>query len=138
MFKLSQTPILPQELVTQLHSPQAGAICSFEGWIRNHNHGKEVLYLEYDVYPALAISEMEKIIKEAKQLFKIIDCKAVHRYGKLEIGDIAVWIGVISVHRKESFLACEYLINELKARVPIWKKEHYAHEQAMWVQCNHR
>ena len=72
---------------------------------------------------------------ETKERFKILETRCVHRVGKLNVGDMAVWVGVISRHRDEAFIACRYIIDELKARVPIWKKEYYADGESGWVNC---
>ena len=108
----------------------------FEGRVRNHNEGQEVLSLEYEAYPELAQKEASRIIKEAKSKFGIDSIICFHRVGRLSLGDLAVWLSVDSPHRKEAFLACQYVIDELKARVPIWKKEHYVNGEAHWVQCH--
>ncbi|WP_372370475.1 molybdenum cofactor biosynthesis protein MoaE [Candidatus Uabimicrobium sp. HlEnr_7] len=137
MFKLSEENIQPFRLQEALHNEKAGGYVSFEGWVRNHNLGKKVTKLEYEAYPSLAIKEAKQILEEAKQKFSILDAHCVHRVGSLDIGKIAVWIGVNSIHRGPAFLACEYIIDEFKLRVPIWKKEHYVDGDSGWVKCHH-
>lgn len=135
LFELSEKKIDIQAVSDKLANNEAGAFVSFEGRVRNHNEGKSVLRLDYEAYPELAIKEAEKVMAEAKEQFPIIDAICVHRTGALEIGDIAVWVGVLSRHRGEAFDACRYIIDQIKSRVPIWKKEFYADNSSVWVNC---
>ncbi len=135
MFSLSDTSITCSP--ENLQNPAAGAYVSFEGWVRNHNEGKEVKSLEYEAYPALANKEGERILQEAKEKFDILESLCIHRIGHLQIGEVAVWVGVIAKHRDAAFLACRYIIDEVKIRVPIWKKEHYTDGDSGWVRCEH-
>ena len=135
MFTITQNPIDIEQLKEQATNDQAGALVVFEGWVRNHNEGKPVSSLEYEAYEELANNEALKIIKEAKEQFDILEVTGQHREGHLAIGDCAVWIGVSSSHRGDAFKACQFLIDEIKLRLPIWKKEHYTHEEAKWVNC---
>ncbi len=112
-----------------------GACVIFEGLVRNHNEGREVLRLEYEVYEPLAVSEGEAILGEAERRFGPLKAACVHRDGLLELGEAAVVVAVSSAHRDESFRACRYIIDEVKHRLPIWKKEHYADGEANWVNC---
>ncbi len=123
------------EVRPYLNNLSAGALVTFEGRVRNQNEGKEVRALEYEAYLPLAEKEGEKILEEALAKFDILDVLCVHRMGKLTLGEIAVWVGVLARHRREAFQACETIIGEVKHRVPIWKKEHYASGQAQWVNC---
>ena len=91
--------------------------------------------LEYEVYAPLAISEGEKVLAEAMQRFPFLEASCVHRSGLLAIGDCAVWVGVSAAHRDEAFKACRYIIDEIKTRLPIWKKEHYVDGDSGWVNC---
>jgi len=120
-----------------LADPACGAYVQFEGWVRDHNEGRQVLRLEYEVYEPLALSEGERIIEEARQRFGVHNACAVHRKGLLELGGLAVVVGVSSPHRGEAFEACRYIIDQAKARLPIWKKEYYADGSAEWVRCHH-
>ena len=112
-----------------------GAVTSFLGTVRNDSHGRRVDRLEYEAYEPLAISEGEKVITEAGERFAILYAHCVHRTGMLEIGECAVWVGVSSEHRDEAFSACRYIIDQVKVRLPIWKKEHYTNGNAGWVSC---
>ncbi len=113
----------------------AGGYCAFEGWVRNVNEGRDVERLEYEVYEPLAVSEGEKVIAEAMQRYPFLKAACVHRSGLLDLGDCAVWVGVSSPHRDEAFQACRYIIDQIKLRLPIWKKEHYVDGDSGWVNC---
>ena len=135
MIRITRSPIRPDELRDALRDPAAGAYAAFEGWIRNENEGHAVLRLEYEVYEPLAVTEGEKVLAEARARFPVLNAHCVHRAGLLEIGDCAVWVGVSSGHRDEAFHACRYIIDQVKVRLPIWKKEHYADGHSGWVNC---
>ncbi len=135
MFKISDKPIDPDAFRRKLFDPAAGAYAGFEGWIRNENEGDVVERLEYESYEPLSVSEGEKVIDEDRAKFPIINASCVHRTGMLEIGECAVWVGVSSAHRDEAFNACRYIIDQVKVRLPIWKKEHYADGNSGWVNC---
>lgn len=134
-FHLTQEPIRPDAIRNQAANPAAGALVTFEGWVRDHNEGRTVERLEYDAYPALALAEGAAILAEAVERFGVYGAECVHRTGKLEIGEIAVIVVVTSAHRDEAFAACRYIIDEVKARVPIWKKEYYSDGDSGWVNC---
>jgi len=135
MIEVTVDPIDPAALRERLFDPAAGAYCGFEGWIRNENEGHAVLRLEYEAYEPLALSEGETILAEAREKFGFSQAHCVHRTGLLEIGECAVWVGVAAPHRDEAFQACRYIIDQLKVRLPIWKKEHYADGHSGWVNC---
>jgi molybdopterin synthase catalytic subunit len=115
--------------------PGAGGYVSFEGWVRDFNEGQDVTRLEYEAFQALAVKEGERILAEALQRFPIKHALCIHRVGSLDLTDMAVWVGVSSAHRGEAFDACRYIIDEVKHRVPIWKKEHYRSGDSGWVNC---
>lgn len=131
-FSLSQTPIDSAMLRDSLLDPRAGACACFEGCVRNHHQGKAVLGLDYQAYAALAESEGNAIVLEAMREFDLIRAGCVHRIGSLQVGDLAVWVGVSSAHRGPAFEATRYIIDEVKKRVPIWKREHYAGGTSEW------
>ena len=135
MMEMTLDPIDPQARRTALFDDQAGGFASFEGWIRNHNDGHAVERLEYEAYTPLAVSEGERVIREAFDRFDILHAHCVHRAGLLEIGECAVWVGVSAAHRDAAFLACRYIIDQVKVRLPIWKKEHYVDGHSGWVNC---
>ena len=134
-MRVTADRIEPDTLRQELVDAAAGAYVGFEGWIRNHNDGEDVMRLEYEVYEPLAISEGDKVIAEARTRFPILHAECVHRFGSLEIGECAVWVGVTSAHRDEAFAACRYIIDQVKVRLPIWKKEHYVDGHSGWVNC---
>ena len=133
MFALSSQPLDPQALRAAMADHRAGGFVSFEGWVRNRNEGQEVLRLDYEAYAPLAEKEGARIIDEARRNFGVFDIRCVHRIGALELGDLAVWVGVSAQHRGAAFDACRFAIDEVKARVPIWKREHYASGESGWV-----
>ena len=117
-----------------LNNEQCGAYASFEGWVRRQNEGRRVDYLIYSTYPELALKQGAAVIAAAKQQFAIEEAVCVHRYGRLEIGDMAVWVGVTAGHRDAAFAACRFIIDTVKAEVPIWKQEFYSDgEPAGWL-----
>jgi molybdopterin synthase catalytic subunit len=113
----------------------AGGYVSFEGWVRDHNEGQEVTRLEYEAFQALAVKEGDRIVAEALARFPIAHALCIHRVGSLDLTDMAVWVGVSAAHRGEAFDACRFIIDEVKHRVPIWKKEHYRSGDSGWVNC---
>jgi len=135
VFDLTEKPIMGGELASKLTDDTCGAFVSFEGVVRNHNEGQQVLRLEYESYKALAVKEGDKVIAEALARFPVTHIVCLHRTGELAIGDVAVWVGISSPHRGEAFDACRYVIDEVKLRVPIWKKEYYTDGDSGWVNC---
>ncbi|MDB5367574.1 MAG: molybdopterin converting factor [Rhodospirillales bacterium] len=136
-FTIAATPFEHEPFEAALRDHRAGAYATFEGWVRDHNDGRKVARLDYEAFEPLAIAEAERILDEAQAKFAIHAARAVHRTGTLQLGDRAVWIGVAASHRDEAFRACRYIIDEIKARLPVWKKEHYAGGDAIWVNCQH-
>lgn len=136
-FSLTDEAVDPARLGASLQHPGSGGFCAFEGWVRDSNEGRAVGGLEYEAYAELALAEGERIIDEAIARHGVIAARCVHRTGRLAIGDLAVWIGVSSAHRDEAFRACRYVIDEIKHRLPIWKKEHYIGGDTAWVACSH-
>ncbi len=134
-FSFSRVPIEPERWREALADPSCGGYASFEGWVRDHNEGRSVRHLEYEAFEALAIKEGERVVAEAVERFGVTRAACVHRVGDLALGEMAVWVGVSSAHRAEAFAACRYIIDEVKHRVPIWKKEHYSDGDSGWVNC---
>jgi molybdopterin synthase catalytic subunit len=134
-FRMSAETLAPAELKVQLAAETAGACVCFEGWVRNHNDGEAVVALEYESHEPVAVKEGDKILAEALERFDIVAARCVHRVGLLQLGDCAVWVGVSAAHRAAAFDACRFIIDEIKRRVPIWKKEHYRDGHSGWVNC---
>ncbi|MEC5196613.1 molybdopterin synthase catalytic subunit [Xanthomonas campestris] len=132
-FALSDAPLQVEALRQAPEHPRAGAFASFEGWVRNHNDGRSVAGLRYEAYAALAQAEGQRVLDEAMTRFSILQAHCVHRVGELGIGEMAVWVGVSAAHRGAAFEACRFIIDEVKARVPIWKHEHYLEGDAGWL-----
>lgn len=131
-FCLSEGLIDTRAMRDVLLDPTAGACICFEGWVRNHHQGQAVRALDYQAYAVLAEREGTAILTEAMQRFDLIRAACVHRTGALVIGDLAVWVGVSSAHRGPAFDAARYIIDEVKQRVPIWKREHYVGGVSEW------
>jgi molybdopterin synthase catalytic subunit len=138
MFKLSPEPIEVAALEKELRDTRAGARVTFEGWVRVKNDGRAVLALDYEAYAPLAEKEGGLILAEARSKFALLAAVCIHRTGALALGDLAVWVGVTAEHRAAAFDACRYIIDETKARVPIWKREHYADGKKEWINAANR
>ena len=134
-FSFSEAPLDTAALQGRLRDDSCGGFAAFEGWVRNHNEGHAVTRLEYEAFVQLAEKEGARIVDEAVRRFGVTRAACVHRVGSLAIGDIAVWVGVSAAHRDEAFRACRFIIDEVKHRVPIWKKEHYVNGDSGWVNC---
>lgn len=132
-FEITANVIPTARLAEELKAPQDGATVVFEGIVRNHSKGRETLYLEYETYEPMALRAMREIGREAKQRFPVDRIGMIHRTGRLEIGEASVAILVASAHRAPAFEACRYAIDELKRRVPIWKKEHFK-DGSIWAE----
>jgi len=114
-------------------APADGALCLFMGVVRNENRGRRVERLEYEAYEDMALPLMEEIVAETRERYPVSEVRLVHRLGRLEIGEASVAVGVASPHRAEAFAACRFAIDTLKAKVPIWKKEHYT-DGSEWLE----
>jgi molybdopterin synthase catalytic subunit len=132
MIALTDQPLDTNALIASAQHDRAGAVDIFVGTVRNHANNKRVVRLEYEAYDKMALKKMEEIAAEAQQRWPIENLVMVHRKGVLHIGDVAVVVAVATPHRAEAFEACKWLIDTLKERVPIWKKEFYE-DGAVWV-----
>lgn len=137
MFFLTASSIDKTSLQQRITNRCIGAVVTFEGKVRNTNERKNVVALEYEAYEPLAIKEANVIIEEAKEQFPIFDVVAAHRTGRLDVGDVAVIIVVSATHRRAAFSACQYVIDEIKKRLSIWKNEYYLDGTSAWVSCQH-
>lgn len=134
MFELTDQPIVPRSE----NDPQAGAEVVFVGKVRDHNDGRAVVELEYEAMEPLATKEGNRIVEEAQRQFAVTSVHCVHRVGLLQIGDVAVQVTAMAAHRAAAFDACRYVIEEVKQRVPIWKKEAYKDGSVEWVNAAER
>lgn len=129
---LTQEPLDLLPLLASVQSPERGGVACFLGTVRNHHGGREVKRLEYSAYAPMAEAECARIVAEAEARWQVAIALR-HRIGELEIGDAAVAIVAASAHRDEAFVACRHVIEELKRRVPIWKREVFADGTVEWV-----
>lgn len=134
MFTITQDSIVTADLVAAVATHSSGALVVFEGRVRNHHHGREVIALDYSAHPVLAPSEGIGLLAETRKKFPEVEAVvATHRTGHLTVGEIAVAIAVTSPHRPAAFAACDYLAGELKHRLPVWKHEHFADNTSAWT-----
>ena len=123
MIVITHNSIDIQNVIRSAESADAGALNVFIGTVRSKTGEKKVIRLEYEAYEPMAILELKKIIEMAKEKWNLKGWAISHRVGTLNIGDVAVVVAVSTAHRKESFEACQFIIDSLKQTVPIWKKE---------------
>ena len=133
-FELTTAPIDVGAVARRVVLPECGATVTLDGYAREWTRGKRTLYLVYEAYDPMAMSEMQRLGAEAHQQFDIAHIGIVHRTGRIEIGETSVVIAVSAPHRRAAFEACEWAIKELKRTVPIWKKEIYESGEA-WVEA---
>src|SRR5439155_1665062 len=129
---LRDVPLDPIAIGEGIRSDADGALVVFQGIVRSHSRGKQVRALVYEAYGSMAVKQMEQLADEARRRWPILDLAIVHRTGTLQVGEVSVVIAVAASHRGEAFDACEWLIDELKHTVPIWKKEVYTEGEA-WI-----
>src|SRR5579862_3864064 len=129
---LVREPIDATALLSAIKQPEDGAVVTFDGIVRNHSRGRRTLYLDYSAYEEMALRQLEELAREAVQRFAIRDVRVAHRLGRLQIGETSVYIAVTSPHRAAAFEACRWIIDTLKTKVPIWKKE-YFEDGAVWA-----
>jgi adenylyltransferase/sulfurtransferase len=135
LFHFSSGALDTAALQRELRDLGCGGFAAFEGWVRDHNEGHAVTRLEYEAFVELAEKEGARIVDEALVKFGVTRAACVHRVGSLALGEVAVWVGVSAAHRDEAFRACRFIIDEVKHRLPIWKKEHYVSGDSGWVNC---
>lgn len=119
-----EEPLSLDEAVREVAHPGAGGIATFLGAVRDHSDGRVVTRLEYQAYASMAVREMETIAREIEEEIAGVRVAAQHRVGSLAVGDIAVVCAASAPHRGEAFRACRLLIDRIKERVPVWKREH--------------
>ncbi|GAC1614189.1 MAG: hypothetical protein NVS4B7_06070 [Ktedonobacteraceae bacterium] len=123
LIQLTHEPLDRNALIEAVADPGMGGIVVFEGVVRDNARGKQVRYLEYDVYAEMAEQQIRAIVAEAEQRWEVERVAVAHRFGRIEIGEASVIIVVATPHRDTAFEACRYIIDTLKTTVPIWKKE---------------
>ncbi len=133
MIEITHQPIDSASLAEQVQSPDSGAVVLFLGISRRKTDGRETTQLVYDAYEEMAVKQLEQLEKEARDRWQLIDCLIVHRLGVVPLGKASVAVAVASAHRREAFEAGQWLIDSLKADVPIWKQEHWADGTTEWV-----
>jgi molybdopterin synthase catalytic subunit len=124
LFRVLDTPLVVDEAVAAVSTAEVGGVDVFLGLVRNHNDGRAVTRLEYHAYVSMAEKEMQRIADEIGAELPGVRLSALHRIGSLVVGDVAVVCAAGAVHRGEAFQACRALIDRIKHRVPIWKREH--------------
>jgi molybdopterin synthase catalytic subunit len=121
-----------EAIVREIKAGSDGAVCVFDGIVRDNTRGRKTLYLDYEAYREMALAQMRKLADEAVAKFGVRDVAMVHRLGRLEVGESSVLIVVASAHRAAAFEACRWLIDTMKKTVPIWKRETFA-DGAVWA-----
>jgi molybdopterin synthase catalytic subunit len=129
---LQQQPIDASELIRLVRGSEDGAIVTFDGFVRDHSHGRATKYLEYEAYESMALGKMKEIVSQLHERYAIHRVAMVHRLGHLEVGETSVFIAVSAAHRGAAFDACRHAIDTLKKTVPIWKKEFFE-DGAVWA-----
>ena len=133
LIRVTSDVIAADDAVRAVETPAAGAINVFLGVVRDNNLGRDVGYLEYDAYPEMAERVMRELAEAACERFGLENCAVLHRTGRLEIGETSLVVAVASGHRAESFEAGHWLVNEIKKKVPVWKKEVWQDGEA-WIE----
>ena len=133
MLEITETPLSIDKVFTMVRHPGAGGIVLFLGTVRNATDKKRVLHLEYEAFAPMAVKQEAKIEEEIRRQWNVKSIFVIHRTGRMEIGDIAVIIGVSAEHRHDAFSACRYMIDRIKQDVPIWKKEFFE-DGGVWVE----
>lgn len=130
---LTEDPISVPEFFGEKSAPECGASVFFVGTVRSRQNGKTVKKLYYECHKSMAEKQIESIIEKIRKSYGVERIRLLHRIGWLEVGDTAIVIEVNSCHRREAFAACQAVLEEVKRKVPIWKKEVYADGTAEWV-----
>lgn len=124
LFEIRTSPIGLDECVHAVSRQEAGAVATFVGVVRNHNHGQPITLLEYQAYESMAVKEMQRVAQGIAEEIPGVQLAALHRVGALKVGEVAVICAASAAHRDAAFLACRALIDRIKAQVPVWKREH--------------
>ena len=131
-IEITDDVIPAEEIVLESKAGADGAVCVFDGIVRDNTRGRKTLYLDYEAYREMALGKMRALAEESLEKFGVRDVALVHRLGRLHVGETSVLIVVASAHRGAAFDACRWLIDTLKKTVPIWKKEQFE-DGAIWA-----
>ncbi len=131
-IELVRDPIDGGALAEEIKAGSDGAVCVFDGIVRDNTRGRRTLHLDYEAYEEMALTQMQQLSEQAITKFGVRDVTLVHRLGRLLVGETSVLIVVASAHRGAAFDACRWLIDTLKKQVPIWKKEQFV-DGAVWA-----
>lgn len=132
MIQLTDQPLDYTAITESVRDPAAGAVVLFLGTVREFTAGQQTEQLEYEAYREMAETSLQQLADEASARFPIVKSAIVHRLGVLQLSDVAVAIAVSTPHRAQAFAAGQWLIDTLKQRVPIWKREHYIDGRVQW------
>ena len=131
---LTRDPIQTKEILESIRTESDGAVLLFLGVVRDQSEGRDVEGIEYEAYQEMAVSVLTTIAREAGESADTDRVAVVHRTGELEVGDVSLAIAVGSPHREEAYQASRYIIEEIKKRLPVWKKERFANGETIWVE----
>ena len=131
-IEIIDSPIPAQEIVAGIKQGGDGAVCIFDGIVRDNTRGRRTLFLDYEAYRDMALAQMRALAAQATERFGVREIALVHRLGRLQVGETSVLIVVASAHRGAAFDSCRWLIDTLKKTVPIWKRETFA-DGVVWA-----
>ena len=131
--EITAAPLVPEPFLQHVRRDDSGAVALFLGVVRDHSHGRRVLYLEYDAYPSMAVKKLRQVAEEIRSRWDITDVAINHRTGRLEVGETSLLVAVSAPHRREAFEACHYAVDRIKEIVPVWKKEVWEGGEA-WIE----
>jgi len=131
---LTRDPILTEDILERVRAASDGAVVLFLGVVRDQNEGRDVEGIEYEAYQEMAVSALTAIAREAGESADTDRIAVAHRTGELKVGEVSLAIAVGSPHREEAYQASRYIIEEIKKRVPVWKKERFTNGETIWVE----
>jgi len=131
--RVAEGPIQPDRILAEVAAPDRGAIATFLGTVRDHHRGRRVTRLEYSAYGPMAERILREVAGEAVERFQASQVVVEHRIGSLAVGETSVLVAVAAAHRRQALAACAYVIDQVKARAPIWKRE-FGEGGAVWIE----
>lgn len=134
MTLLTPEPVSASLLAEKVASDSSGAVVTFSGNVRDHDHGKSVASLRYEIHPSSSLI-LSETVEEVALRHNLTGVAVAHRYGEIPIGEAALVVAVAAAHRGEAFAACTELVDEIKARMPIWKHQVFTDGTDEWVNC---